>query len=63
MRAATLALDALLGADEDDPVAQVGRLPRVPPARQPFVPLPKRKTHGGGFGPAVVAKLRQEALR
>jgi hypothetical protein len=29
---------------------------------EPFVPLPRRTTHGGRFGPAVVAKLRAEAL-
>jgi hypothetical protein len=29
---------------------------------EPYVPLPRRKTPGGRFGPAVVAKLRSEAL-
>lgn len=33
-----------------------------PPTPMPFVPLPERTTHGGGFGPKVRAKLIAEAL-
>lgn len=31
-------------------------------APERWVPLPRRTTHGGRFGPAVAAKLRAEAL-
>jgi hypothetical protein len=30
--------------------------------RDTFVPLPRRKTHGGNWGPAMRAKLRAQAL-
>ncbi|MEI6357967.1 MAG: hypothetical protein WCP53_12840 [Verrucomicrobiota bacterium] len=30
--------------------------------QQGFVPMPSRTTHGGGFGPAVRARLRAEAM-
>jgi hypothetical protein len=32
------------------------------PAPVPFVPMPRRTTHGGPFGPVVRAKLIREAL-
>lgn len=32
------------------------------PERMPFVPMPKRTTHGGRFGPTVVARIRAAAL-
>jgi hypothetical protein len=55
----------LLPPDEEPMVAGDGRPQRrgVMPAARPFVPMPKRTTHGGRFGPAVVAKLRERALR
>lgn len=33
-----------------------------PPQPQPEWKPPQRRTHGGNFGPAVMAKLRREAL-
>lgn len=34
-----------------------------PPDPAPYVALPRRRTHGGDFGPKVRAKLTEEALR
>lgn len=39
--------------------ARRGGVMAAPP---PFVALPRRTTHGGPWGPAVAAKLRDEAL-
>lgn len=47
-------------APQGDP--GLGHPRRLTPDEAPWVPLPRRKTHGGRFGPAVVAKLRAEAL-
>jgi hypothetical protein len=32
------------------------------PLGTPYVPIPKRTTHGGRYGPAVIAKFRARAL-
>lgn len=67
LRSAVRRLDGdLLPPAEDTGAAVDERLQerrRVTTSGEPFVPLPKRKTHGGRFGPAVIAKLRAEALR
>lgn len=58
-------LDGELLPPDEDPGAGDGRLVarRLTNDGEPFVPMPKRTTHGGRFGPAVVAKLRAQALR
>lgn len=52
--------------DEQDVVVAPERPGRglVPPApeQSPFVALPRRTTHGGPWGPAMVRKLTDEAL-
>lgn len=66
LRSVVKGLDGGLLPPDDDPMRaggeRLGHRRDLPPAR-PFVPMPQRKTHGGRFGPAVVAKLRDRALR
>jgi hypothetical protein len=53
----------LVAPEDDDPVGRDEGLRRGWTApRTPFVPIPKRTTHGGRFGPAVMAKIRRQAL-
>lgn len=66
LRSVVRNLDGSLLPSDEEPVAGDGRPGHrrgVMPAAPPFVPMPKRTTHGGRFGPAVVAKLRERALR
>ncbi|MCU0250229.1 MAG: hypothetical protein MUE61_08480 [Vicinamibacterales bacterium] len=73
MRTAKRDLDALVatlghssvpwgGDPADDPMGawRPAMAPRAEP--RPYVSLPERTTHGGPFGPAVRAKLIEEAL-
>lgn len=63
LRSVVGALDGSAPPLEDAGDGDEGRLPRrVTATSVPFVPIPKRKTRGGQFGPAVLAKLRSEAL-
>lgn len=63
-------LDAVSLAEPDEtPLApregsrdERGRRSVVGPDPAPFVPLPRRTTHGGPFGPKVREKLTAEAL-
>lgn len=70
LRASAARLDALYSVSEaTEPVVEAPRASYGPTAARPepqaevpFVPLPRRTTHGGNFGPAVRAKLIAEAL-
>lgn len=51
--------DELAEGERDE---RIGTRRRLTPAGEPFIPLPRRTTHGGRFGPAVRERLRAEAL-
>lgn len=62
LRAVVRDLD-LAASEADDPLDRGEGLRRGWTApRTPFVPIPKRTTPGGRFGPAVMNKIRREAL-
>jgi hypothetical protein len=66
LRSVVKGLDGVLPSP-DEPGADLGDVARpvrraTAPSR-PYVALPRRTTHGGRFGPAVVAKMRARALR
>lgn len=65
LRSVVQGLDVGLLPDDEEPVARDERRSRrdVMTPGAPFVPMPKRTTHGGRFGPAVVARIRAQALR
>ena len=60
LRSAVQRLDVV--APGDEPTDLTPSRGSTAPARSPFVPLPKRTTHGGNYGPALRAKLRAQAL-
>lgn len=58
----------LNGAYQDEPEAPLTRerredRPATGAAPEPFIPLPKRTTHGGPFGPKVAAIITAEIVR
>jgi uncharacterized membrane protein YccC len=61
LRAVVAGLDGGMGTDAEADEGQVRERPMRSPG-SPYLPLPRRNTPGGQFGPVVREKIREQAL-